>query len=49
MKIGYVQVEIGTVQDKFWTVQVEYWTVQDNNATKLGAIFGQYMMIFLTN
>ena len=49
VNIGYVQVKIRTVQDNFWTVHVEYWTVQDNNAAKLGAIFGQYMFIFSTN
>ena len=49
LNIGYVQVKIGTVQDKFRTVQVEYLTVQDNDATKLGAIFGQFMLIFSTN
>ncbi len=49
LNIGYVQVEIGTVQDDFRTVQVEYGTVQDINSTKSGEIFGQYMMIFLTN
>ena len=41
-----VQVKIGRVQDTFWTVQVEYWTGQNNDATKLCAIFGQYMLIF---
>ena len=49
LNIGYVQVKIGTVQDKLQTVQVKYWAAQDNGTTKLGAIFGQYMLIFSTN
>ena len=49
LNFGYEQVQIGTVLDNFWTVEVEYITVQDNNSTKSGEIFGQYMTIFQTN
>ncbi len=46
MNFGYEQVEIRSVQDNFRTIQVEYGTVQDNDSTKSGEIFGQYMMLF---
>jgi hypothetical protein len=49
LNFGYEQVKIGTVLDKFWTLPVKYGTVQDNNSTKSGKIFGQYMMNFSTN
>jgi hypothetical protein len=49
LNFGYEQVEIGTVLDDFRTLQVKYGTVQDNDSTKSGEIFGQYMMNFSTN
>ncbi len=49
LNFGCERVEVGTVLDNFWTLQVKYRTVQDNDSTKTGEIFGQYMMNFATN
>ncbi len=49
LNFGCERVDIETVLDNFWTLQVAYGTVQDDDSTKSGENFGQYMMNFATN